>query len=79
MISVSHSSMKCPHFTSEGVELDRTVIIGPIRIFEDIQQSGQKVCDLVIGCNMYRNCENTDCGYSWVSRQERKNRYIPAQ
>ena len=72
MIEVNHNSMVCPHFTQDGMEFEKTVVIGPIRIFEEYREEGQKVYDLVIGCNYFRNCQNMDCGYSWVSRQERK-------
>lgn len=74
MIELTHASMVCPHFTIGGEALEKTVIIGPIRIFENLREDGQKSYDLVIGCNMFRDCENGHCGYSWVSRQERKKR-----
>jgi len=74
MIELAHASMPCPHYTQDGEELEKTVIVGPIRIFEAFKEDGQKSYDLVIGCNMFRYCENYNCGYSWVSRQERKKR-----
>ncbi len=57
----------------------KTVIVGPIRIFESAKEEGQKAFDLVIGCNYFRGCENKQCAYSWVSRLERKNivRQVP--
>ena len=74
MIELAHASVVCPHFAQGGVEFERTAIIGTIRIFEVIKDNGDKVYDLVIGCNWFRNCENVGCGYSWVSRQESKKR-----
>ena len=73
MIELVHSSMVCPHYTVDGQEAEKTVIVGPIRIFESLKDDGQKSFDLVIGCNFFRYCENRKCAYSWVSRLERKN------
>jgi len=72
MIEVVHASMVCPHYTLDGKEVEKVVIVGPIRIFEDLKESGQKSFDLVIGCNLFRYCENRQCAYSWVARLERK-------
>jgi len=73
MIEVTHSSMACPQYMVDGKEVEKTVIVGPIRIFESLKEDGQKSFDLVIGCNYFRGCENKQCAYSWVSRLERKN------
>ena len=73
MIELVQSSMACSHYTEDGKEVEKTVIVGPIRIFESIKEEGQKAFDLVIGCNYFRGCENKQCAYSWVSRLERKN------
>ena len=72
MIDLQHASMPCPHFSIDGKEEEKTVIVGPIRIFETERDEKQKSYDLVIGCNMFRGCENKLCAYSWVSRQQRK-------
>lgn len=74
MLELTHSSMFCNQFTAGGKEIEKTVIVGPIRIFESLKEEGIKAYDLVIGCNMFRDCENGHCGYSWVSRQERRKR-----
>lgn len=73
MIEVNFSSMPCPHFTENGKEIEKTVVVGPIRIFESLKEGGQKSYDLVVGCNLFRYCENKKCAYSWVSRMERKS------
>lgn len=53
------------NFTQDGKEIDKTVIIGPIRIFESYKvDGGIKVYDLVIGCNLFCYYENYNCGYS---------------
>ena len=72
MIELAHSSVVCPHYTRDGQEREKTVIVGPIRIFETLKNEGVKSFDIIIGCNFFRYCENRSCGYSWVSRQERK-------
>ena len=72
MIELVHSSMVCPNYKVDGKEMEKTVIVGPIRIFESIKDEGQKAYDLVIGCNLFRFCESKSCAYSWVSRMERK-------
>ncbi len=79
MIELAHSAVVCPHFTKDGVELERTVIIGPIRIFEDFADVEKKSYDLVIGCNRFRYCEDKDCAYSRVSRLERKGKGEPVK
>ncbi len=79
MIEVNFSSMPCPHYTEDGKEIEKTIVVGPIRLFESSKEAGMKSYDLVIGCNYFRGCENKRCAYSWVSRQERKNivRQVP--
>lgn len=74
MINIPHNSVTCGSFKTEEapVEREKTVIIGPIRIFEDFNRNADKAYEIIIGCNMFRVCTNTDCGYSWVSRQRRK-------
>ena len=72
MIELAHASGVCPHFSQDGKEVEKTVFIGPIRIFVEAKEGGLTTHDLVIGCNWYRGCETKGCGYSWVSRQERK-------
>jgi len=72
MLNLVHAASICPNFTFNGEKEEVTVIIGPIRIFEDLKENGIKAYDLVIGCNFYHDCEQAHCGYSWIARQERK-------
>ena len=72
MIELMHAAAVCPNYTVDEKEVEKTVIIGPIRIFESTKDEGQKSYDLVIGCSFFRFCENKRCSYSWVSRLERK-------
>ncbi len=72
MIELVHASVVCPNYRVDGEEVEKTVIVGPIRIFESLKDDGQKSYDLVIGCSFFRFCENGNCAYSWVSRLERK-------
>ncbi len=79
MIELMHSSVVCPNYTVDGKEVEKTVIVGPIRIFESSKEDGQKSFDLVIGCSLFRFCENKGCAYSWVSRMERKKMLAQVQ
>lgn len=57
MLELAHSSMYCPQFTRELKEIEKTVVIGPIRIFKSYKEDGGiKVYDPVTGCNMFRYC-----------------------
>jgi hypothetical protein len=76
MLELAQSSLVCPHYTRDGQELEKTVIIGPIRIFEETRGEGQTSYDLVIGCSLFQFCENKNCAYSWVSRMERKKKPV---
>lgn len=35
MINVSHEGFNCPHYRTSGIELEKTVAIGPVKIYED--------------------------------------------
>ncbi|KKM97001.1 hypothetical protein LCGC14_1172350 [marine sediment metagenome] len=79
MIELAHAVVVCPHFTLDGAQVEKTVVIGPIRIFEDFMEAGKKSYDLVIGCNRFRYCEDNHCAYSRVSRLERKGKTEPVK
>jgi len=72
MFELAHASMVCPHYTLDGLEMEKTVIIGPIKIYETVGRDWQKSADLVVGCNFFYDCENMFCAYSRASRQERR-------
>ena len=74
MFVLGQSSLVCPHFTEEGVEREKIVFLGAIKVFEDFTKEGQKSGDLVIGCNRFRNCEDLGCLYSGASRQEQRRK-----
>ncbi len=72
MINITHAQFSCPSYRTQGIEQEKVVAIGPVKIFEDYAKDGAKSFDLVIGCNMFLHCENLDCAYSSASRMERR-------
>jgi len=72
MLELAYSAVVCPHYILEGKEIEKTVIMGPIRIFETVKEDSVRAHDIIIGCSRFRACEDVNCAYSWVSRMERK-------
>ncbi len=72
MFNISYSQVNCPDYKVDGIAIDTSVVIGPVRIFEEESQGGGKVYDFVIGCNKFYHCENASCAYSYASRMEKR-------
>ena len=72
MINCNYSAVKCPHYTTTEGESERTVFIGPIKIFEGTRDNGERANDIIGGCNWYQTCEQAGCIYSWAAHQEKR-------
>lgn len=72
MLQIGYTIGKCPQYLEGGEEREVTVVIGPLRVFEDITKDGDTVYEIIVGCNMHFRCRNPNCEYSKASRDERK-------
>lgn len=72
MLQIGYTVGKCPDYIEGGETREVTIVIGPLRVFEDITRDGKTSYEVIVGCNMHFYCGNGKCIYSKVSRDERR-------
>ena len=74
MIELGYTVGKCDDYIFGGERREATVVIGPLRVIEELTAVGNRSYQIVVGCSRYLTCENGECSYSRVSREGRKSK-----
>ena len=69
-IHVGFVAFDCKDFQHDGVEKTMAAVVGPIRIVETTNREGEAANLIFNGCSLFKGCQNINCSYSWVSREE---------
>lgn len=74
MFSVDYHDFICDQFILNGAQKEVKAIIGPIRLIDLLDRESNKETIVISGCSMYYNCQNYNCAYSKVTRDEAKKK-----